>query len=422
MARDSVTRGLRDEADVGPDPRGTRELKRLSELRYKVADGEPDVRGWKVFASTGRELGVVRDLLVDIDAGEVVMLDVDLRRNDRHTLAPIRAAWIDHATQRVVLDAREADRVLSGDVQPDAATADAAATGTATTGAAHRATVDDDDDGVPALPRGGTLSDDDVRRFNDGYARAYGARGVDTDRDYRLRRGDEELRFGGPRRLLDTGATAAAAGAAGAAAARPAGDVRFAESDHINAELSARSVDAARRSAARDEPPGTMPVGQRDASRDDLRGDVRAGAVERDDLAARAAAADARFDLPIERRTDRVDGGEVRALDDSQGIDPRELDGRVRIDEGATVDERTPVGGVRYEGDDPVPHRYGQPADAYGPEHGDGRIGFNRVVSRGPYVADPDRLEGDARDADDRPVRYRRYSDAPADGRSDRRP
>ena len=113
MARDPVTRGLRDEADVGPDPRTARELKRLSELRYKVADGDPDIRGWRVYASTGRELGTVSDLLVDVEAGEVVMLDVDLRRNDRHTLAPIRAAWIDHATQRVVLDAREAERAVA---------------------------------------------------------------------------------------------------------------------------------------------------------------------------------------------------------------------------------------------------------------------------------------------------------------------
>ena len=106
MARAEESRGLRDEANVGPDPRRARELRPLRDLKWKVADGEPDIRGWSVFASTGRELGVVHDLLVDTEAGEVVMLDVDLKRDDRHTLAPMRAAWIDRATKRVEPAAR----------------------------------------------------------------------------------------------------------------------------------------------------------------------------------------------------------------------------------------------------------------------------------------------------------------------------
>jgi hypothetical protein len=87
MARSDNTRGLRDEANVGPDPRSARELKRLSDMRYEVTDGDPDIRGWAVWASTGRELGVVDDLLVDVEAGEVVMVDVDLKRDDRHAYA-----------------------------------------------------------------------------------------------------------------------------------------------------------------------------------------------------------------------------------------------------------------------------------------------------------------------------------------------
>ena len=401
MARDPVTRGLRDEADVGPDPRAARELRRLSELRYRVADGEPDIRGWTVYASTGRELGTVRDLLVDTDAGEVVMLDVDLRRGDRHTLAPIRAAWIDHATRRVVLDAREAERALAGG---DAAAPVAAAA----TGDAGPA---DDADAVPALPRTGTLSDDEVRRFNDDYARAYGARGVDEAQSYRLRRGDEELRFGsGPRRLLDpAGAdrTAATQPPLPRPAGQPAADARLAESDRINAELAAPPAAAARRDAAHGATHGAARDAEYGAARDADRGGGRG-----EDLAAMAAAADARFAAPPERRVDRVDrADDALAMDDAQGIDPRELDGRVRIDEGGTVDDRTPVAGVRYDEADPVPHHYGQPADAYGPEYGSGRIGFDRVVSRGPYVADSD---APARDADDeRPLRYRRYPDAP---------
>jgi hypothetical protein len=67
-------------------------------------DGEPDIRGWSVFTANGRELGDIQDLLVDTDLGEVVMIDIDLKRDDRHTLAPIKAAWIDRETHRVVLN------------------------------------------------------------------------------------------------------------------------------------------------------------------------------------------------------------------------------------------------------------------------------------------------------------------------------
>lgn len=80
----------------------------------------------------------------------------------------------------------------------------------------------------------------------------------------------------------------------------------------------------------------------------------------------------------VERRMNRVD--DASDLDEDAAIDPRELDAMVRIQEGATVDEDAPVAGVRYEGDETTPHRYGQPEDAYGPGHGDGRIGFDKVV------------------------------------------
>jgi hypothetical protein len=243
-----------------------------------------------------------------------------------------------------------------------------------------------------------------VRRFNDDYSRAYGERGVDGDRTYRLRRGEEELRFGpGPRRLLDPSSsgvagTAGVAGAAGAAVPTT-GEPRLAESERINAELAAPAAQAARREAARDDLGGRP-------------GDRTAGGL-----------ADAR----AERRGVREDSADdALAMDDAQGIDPRELDGRVRIDEGATVDERAPVGGVRYEGADPAPHHYGQPADAYGPEYGSGRIGFDKVVSRGPYVPDgrdaapPDAPSGPPAPGlgEDRPLRYRRYPDAPPGGRA----
>ena len=59
----------------------------------------------------------------------------------------------------------------------------------------------------------------------------------------------------------------------------------------------------------------------------------------------------------------------------------------MRIDEGATVDDSTPVGGVRYDGG-VAPRDYGRPDEVYGPEYGSGRIGFDRVVSRHPLSSD----------------------------------
>lgn len=161
MAKQSTPRGLRDEASVGPDPRGTRHLVPLKELgKFKVADGDPDIRGWAAFTSTGREIGRVDELLVDTDTSEVVMLDVDLRRDDRHALVPLRAAWVDHAARRVVVDVRE---VSAGDE-------------------------------LPSLSRAGAATEDELRRFDEEYDRAYA--GYHDDREVRLRDRDAELRFG----------------------------------------------------------------------------------------------------------------------------------------------------------------------------------------------------------------------------------
>jgi hypothetical protein len=154
---------MRDEAGVGPNPHEARRLVPLKDLRnYKVVDGEPDIRGWSVWTATGRELGAIEDLLVDTDLGEVVMIDIDLRRDDRHTLAPIKAAWIDRETRRVVLNTAMLDA----------------------------------DENIPALNRrGDQLEDDSVRRFNERYERAYGADGWDRDRDISIRRANDDIRI-----------------------------------------------------------------------------------------------------------------------------------------------------------------------------------------------------------------------------------
>jgi hypothetical protein len=155
-------RGLRDEAGVGPDPRESVKLTPLKDLKHhKVASGEPDIRSWPVFSASGRELGEVDDLLVDTATSEVVMVDIDLKRDNHHTLAPIKAAWIDRAHKRVVINSE------------------------------YLVT----DDAIPALEGRATPAAESVRRFNERYERAYGDLGWDRGRDYTIRRGSDEWRI-----------------------------------------------------------------------------------------------------------------------------------------------------------------------------------------------------------------------------------
>ena len=159
---DRVSRGMRDEAGVGPNPDAAVNLVPMRDLdRYTVAEGEPDIRGWSVFTATGRELGEVEDLLVDTESDEVVMIDIDLKRNDRHSMAPIRAAWIDREHRRVVL---------------------------------NTSAIETDDD-VPALARQPASAPEDRARFNQQYERVYGDEGWQAGRDISIRRANDDIRI-----------------------------------------------------------------------------------------------------------------------------------------------------------------------------------------------------------------------------------
>jgi hypothetical protein len=151
--------GARDRAGIGPHRHDGIRLVPLSKLKWDVADGEVDVRGWDVRTLSGHEIGSVKDLLVDTAAGEVVMLDIDLKGSRDHTLAPIRAAEIDRSSRVVRID--------SSEIEPGA---------------------------MPALGRE-AVSDEDAHRFNERYGRAYGSRGWDRDRDYIVERDGDEVLF-----------------------------------------------------------------------------------------------------------------------------------------------------------------------------------------------------------------------------------
>ena len=90
---------MTDEAMRGD---GEYRLARLDELDdYKVADGEPDPRGWEVRASDGRTIGKVDSMIADTGMMKVRYLDVELDRDelklqeDRHILIPIGGATLD---------------------------------------------------------------------------------------------------------------------------------------------------------------------------------------------------------------------------------------------------------------------------------------------------------------------------------------
>ena len=98
----------RDAAGIGPYAQDAERLVRLSDLgKWDVAEGEPDIRGWEVRTVGGRELGKIKELLVDPDAGEVVMLDVDLSGSDQHALVPLRIVEIDRPRRVVRMDSSD---------------------------------------------------------------------------------------------------------------------------------------------------------------------------------------------------------------------------------------------------------------------------------------------------------------------------
>lgn len=105
---DRNDREARDAAGVGPYAREREKLVALSSLEsWTVSDGEPDIRGWEIKTVNNRQLGTVEDLLIDADAGEVVLIDVDLPGSDRHTFVPIRVVQIDRARRIVLMDSAD---------------------------------------------------------------------------------------------------------------------------------------------------------------------------------------------------------------------------------------------------------------------------------------------------------------------------
>lgn len=85
-------------------------LQRMKEVEsdYKVADDDPDVRGWDVIGMNGERLGEVDELIVDTSAMKVRYLEVDidntlLDKDNNHILIPIGSASLDRENKNVMV-------------------------------------------------------------------------------------------------------------------------------------------------------------------------------------------------------------------------------------------------------------------------------------------------------------------------------
>ena len=86
---------------------------------YEVAEGYPDPRGWTVRSADGRDVGKVRDLIVDTGEMRTRYLAVRLddyfteARGDYEVLVPIGAARLDDDGNHVIVNELTASRIAA---------------------------------------------------------------------------------------------------------------------------------------------------------------------------------------------------------------------------------------------------------------------------------------------------------------------
>lgn len=91
----------------------TGRLAPLDELEdFRIAEDDPDPRGWEVIAANDRPVGRVSELIIDTDANKVRYLDCRLSATlyrhvdgSLHRLIPIGYARLDEDERRVIVDA-----------------------------------------------------------------------------------------------------------------------------------------------------------------------------------------------------------------------------------------------------------------------------------------------------------------------------
>ena len=107
---------LHDSGRASPDYDANSRLVHLDDVDdFKVADGDPDIRGWDVRTADGRKIGKVEDLIVDTSLMKVryieAKLDSEITHSDdnRHVLIPIGTARLDDDEDDVFLSTSIAD-------------------------------------------------------------------------------------------------------------------------------------------------------------------------------------------------------------------------------------------------------------------------------------------------------------------------
>ena len=81
-------------------------LEPLAELGdYRVARGEPDIRDWPLRGAGGKELGTIRDLVVDVVAEKVRYVVLEPPAAERRVLVPVGYLRIDRDDARVAAPA-----------------------------------------------------------------------------------------------------------------------------------------------------------------------------------------------------------------------------------------------------------------------------------------------------------------------------
>jgi sporulation protein YlmC with PRC-barrel domain len=94
-----------------------RHLYSLKELKgYKVADENPDVRGWEIIDRDKEKFGVINELVVDPEKKKVRYLDVKPTgelSNAERLLIPIGAAKLNKDDKNVVVDDIDKEKLSS---------------------------------------------------------------------------------------------------------------------------------------------------------------------------------------------------------------------------------------------------------------------------------------------------------------------
>lgn len=83
------------------------ELVRLSQMEYEKDPSQPDLIGWPVADQGGSDFGVLDDMLVDVDTGEVPFASICF--SGRCTAVPLELLYLDEGNRRLILPVGQAE-------------------------------------------------------------------------------------------------------------------------------------------------------------------------------------------------------------------------------------------------------------------------------------------------------------------------